>query len=288
MKAEVWDSRRCLLGEGPIALGTEVLWVDILGKRVLSKDLRSAQIEEFDTHDHVSFVLPRVGGGVVLGIADGPYLRDVDDTQHRLPGRVEADGHDGRNPTRWNDAKISPTGEIWLGSMTYDLLPHEAALYRLPKDGTSIKRMLGEVTLSNGLGWSRDGRRFFYIDTPTQRVDVFDVEGEEITNRRTLVDLSQTPGLPDGLAIDVDDGVWVAFWEGAAVRRYNGQTGALTDQIDLPIPRVTSCAFVGSDFDQLVITTARADEPDDDVTESGMTFICEPGVTGLPTLLFAG
>jgi sugar lactone lactonase YvrE len=195
MKAEVWDARRCVLGEGPVVRGSEVFWVDILGKRVLSRNIESEQITEFDTHDHVSFVLPRAGGELMLGIADGPYLRDVDGALYRLPGRVEADGHDDPNPTRWNDAKVSPSGETWLGSMTYDVLPHEAALYRLSQDGASIKRMLSEVTLSNGLGWSRDGTRFFYIDTPTRRVDVFDVVSEGITNRRTFIDLSSTTGM---------------------------------------------------------------------------------------------
>jgi sugar lactone lactonase YvrE len=286
MKAEVWDARRCVLGEGPVVRGSEVFWVDILGKRVLSRNIESEQITEFDTHDHVSFVLPRAGGELMLGIADGPYLRNVDGALHRLPGRVEADGHDDPNPTRWNDAKVSPTGETWLGSMTYDVLPHEAALYRLSQDGASIKRILSEVTLSNGLGWSRDGTRFFYIDTPTRRVDVFDVVSEGITNRRTFIDLSSTTGMPDGLAVDAEDGVWVAFWDGGAVRRYDGQTGVLTAQIDLPVPRVTSCAFIGAQFDQMVITTARADHPSDDVAESGMTFIAQPGVSGLPTWVF--
>jgi len=264
------------------------MWVDILGKKVLSRDLESYQIGEFETQDHVSFALPRAGGGEVLGIVDGPYLRDVDGALHRLPGRVEADGSDGANPTRWNDAKVSPLGEVWLGSMTYDVLPNEAGLYRLAKDGSQVNRILDDVTLSNGLGWSADGSRFYYIDTPTRRVDVFDVADSDLANRQTLVDVSEARGFPDGLAVDSDDGIWVAFWEGSAVRRYDGDTGALTAEIEVPVPRVTSCAFAGAKVNQLIITTARGDQTDDDVPESGMTFICEPGVVGLPTVLFAG
>lgn len=288
LKAELWDNRRCILGEGPVAYGrSQVMWVDILGKKVLSRDLETHQIGEFETQDHVSFVLPRVGGGEVLGIADGPYLRDVDGALHRLPGRVEADGSDGVNPTRWNDAKVSPLGEVWLGSMTYDVLPNQAGLYRLAKDGLQLKRILDDITLGNGLGWSADGSRFYYIDTPTRRVDVFDVVGSNLTNRQTLVDVSDAGGFPDGLAVDSDGGIWVAFWEGSAVRRYDGGTGVLTTEIAVPVPRVTSCAFAGAKLNQLIITTALGKQDEDDVPESGMTFICEPGFVGLPTVLFA-
>ncbi len=75
-------------------------------------------------------------------------------------------------------------------------------------------------------------------------------------NRRPLVEIEDGAGFPDGLTVDADGCVWVALWDGAAVRRYTPD-GALDRVIPLPVPRVTACAFAGPGLTDLYITTAR-------------------------------
>ena len=291
MEYEVFDERRCILGEGPSASGAEhelITWVDVLGKRVLAHDLKTGERSEIQTSQHVSFAIPRVRGGYVLGLAAGPVLYDAEGRISNLPGRVEADGVTDPNPIRWNDAKVSPSGELWLGTMTYDLLPGKSALYRMSRDGRTITRILSNVTISNGIGWSPDGSRMFFIDSPTQRVSVFDVDGSKISNQRTFVDVAEFDGVPDGLCVDSEGGVWVAFWEGSAIRRFDGGNGALTQEVRFATPRITSCAFGGSSLDRLFVTSARDDSPDGENSEAGMAFVINPGVSGLPVQAFPG
>jgi len=92
------------------------------------------------------------------------------------------------------------------------------------------------------------------------------------------------PGLPDGMAIDAQDGLWVAFWGSSIVRRFD-QDFNVTAEINLPAPYVTSCTFAGPDLDTLIITTAHNGEADA-ASQAGMTFICKPGVQGVATNLF--
>jgi sugar lactone lactonase YvrE len=148
--------------------------------------------------------------------------------------------------------------------------------------------VLGDLTISNGLGWSPDRSTMYFVDTPTGRVDAFDYDPGTgaIGHRRPFAVLGARDGSPDGLCVDAAGGVWVALWNGSAVRRYT-PAGDLERTVTLPTPQVTSCAFVGDRLDLLLITTAadgRADDP-----AAGRTYVHRPGdVTGLPTDRFAG
>ena len=122
--------------------------------------------------------------------------------------------------------------------------------------------MLADVTISNGLAWTADGSRAYYIDTPTGRIDLFDADGAAgLAGRRPFAAIDPADGYPDGLTLDADDRVWVALWGGAAVRCYDVD-GSLVEQVELPVPKVTACTFGGPELDELYITTSReGDEP---------------------------
>ncbi|MFJ8144385.1 SMP-30/gluconolactonase/LRE family protein [Streptomyces sp. NPDC096048] len=246
------------LGEGPTwdpATG-RLLWIDILNSRVHTYDPATGRRTVRRTDQHVGAVKPRAGGGLVLNLRDGIGLLDPDDTfrwLHReaVPGR------------RANDAAVAPDGTLWAGTMRYDEAPGGGSLSRVTGDGT-VEVVLGDVAVSNGTGWSPDGRLMYYVDSPTRRIDVFDVadpgtgggRNGRITGRRPLAAIEDGAGFPDGLCVDAEGCVWVALWDGGAVRRYT-PSGDLDRVIALPVPRVTACAFGGPGLTDLYITTAR-------------------------------
>jgi len=289
LKAEVFDSRRNVLGEGPTSSGAKnnhVMWVDIYGKAVRWRNLESGEIGEYQTPEDVGFVIPLAEGGELLGTAHGPHVRDLSGNYRKVPGRVEADGYLANKNLRWNDAKVAPWGDLFLGSMTYDFETNAGALYQLQKGGRHIRRLFGDVTISNGIDWTIDQKIMFYVDTPLRRVDKFDVEERDIKNRRTFINFPDEFGMPDGFCMDANDNLWVAFWEGSAIRCFDGQSGKLIEQIDLPARRITSGAFAGANLDQLIITSARDDDEAGEAPEAGMTFIATPGVKGKVTNTF--
>ncbi|MGW0334772.1 SMP-30/gluconolactonase/LRE family protein [Streptomyces sp. NPDC003011] len=247
---EVAVRAEATLGEGPTwdAAAGRLIWIDILGCRIHTYDPVSGRRTSRTTEQHVGAVKPRAGGGLVLNLRDGVGLVDPDDTfrwLHRepVPGR------------RANDAAVAADGSLWAGTMRYDEAPGGGTLSRITGDGT-VEVVLDDVAVSNGTGWSPDGRLMYYIDSPTRRVDVFDFADGRPRDRRPLVEIEDGAGFPDGLTVDADGCVWVALWDGAAVRRYT-PGGELDQVIDLPTPRVTACAFGGPDLTDLYITTAR-------------------------------
>ncbi|NEC50127.1 SMP-30/gluconolactonase/LRE family protein [Actinospica acidiphila] len=239
------------LGEGATwdpATG-RLLWIDILNSRVHTYDPATGRRTVRRTEQHVGAVKPRAGGGLVLNLRDGVGLLDADDTFRWLHREPVA----GR---RGNDAAVAPDGSLLAGTMRYDEATGGGTLSRVTGDGTATV-LLDDVTVSNGTGWSPDGRLMYYIDTPTRRVDVCDFgEDGTIAARRPLAEIEEGAGFPDGLTVDADGCVWVALWDGGAVRRYT-PSGELDRVIELPVPRVTCCAFGGPGLTDLYVTTAR-------------------------------
>ncbi|MGV9555129.1 SMP-30/gluconolactonase/LRE family protein [Streptomyces sp. NPDC003401] len=238
------------LGEGPTwdpAAG-RLLWLDILGSRLHTYDPSTDRRTVRVTDQHVGAAKPRAGGGLVLNLRDGVGLLDEDGgfrwlRREPVPGR------------RANDAAVAPDGSLWAGTMRYDEAPGGGSLSRITGDG-SASVVLDDVAVSNGTGWSPCGTLMYYIDSPTRRVDVFDHAEGRVTNRRPFAVVEEGAGFPDGLTVDADGCVWVALWDGAAVRRYT-PAGTLDREIRFPVPRVTACAFGGPGLTDLYVTTAR-------------------------------
>jgi sugar lactone lactonase YvrE len=270
------------LGEGPTWDPHEqrLIWVDILGSRVHAYHPGSGRRTVMATEQHVGAAKPRVGGGLVVNLRDGVGLYDRDPDGFRWLRREVVPGR------RANDAAVAPDGALWVGTMRYDEAPGGGTLSRIAPDGTA-QTVLDDVAVSNGTGWSPDGRLMYYIDSPTRRIDVFDVGEDQLPlNRRQLAAVEDDAGFPDGLTVDADGCVWVALWDGGAVRRYTPD-GELDRVVELPVRRPTACAFGGADLTDLYITTARTglDAPH---PLSGSVLVVPGAGKGLPQPAFAG
>jgi sugar lactone lactonase YvrE len=187
-----------------------------------------------------------------------------------------------------NDGACDARGRFWAGTMRVDGKGAEGALYRLGPD-RSVARMLDGVGISNGIAWSSDETRMYYVDTPTRGVDVFDFDAEHgtVSNRRRVVEFDGADGEPDGMILDEEDCLWVALWGGWAVRRYSPD-GELLGVLDVAVGRVTKCAFGGPELDDLFVTTASPETPDSAQPHAGGVFRARVGVKGRPANLYAG
>jgi sugar lactone lactonase YvrE len=271
----VWDDRRARLW-----------WVDIMAGIVHLTDPATGSDSAIAVGQPVGALGLRRRGKPVLAVRDG-FASLREDGGLDLIAEVEID-----DPTmRMNDGKVGPDGGFWAGTMAIDERPGVGRLYRLDPHG-SVDRLLKGTTISNGLDWSADGRVLYYIDTPTRRVDRFDVgrDGRTLSRRRSAVDLGRSAGLPDGLTVDTHGYLWVCLWDGWAVERYSPE-GRLDRRIEIPAAQVTSCAFGGPDLEELFITTAQEGFPTggrSDQPHAGGIFRVRPGVRGRPSHRFAG
>ena len=245
------------LGEGPVwDEKAEVLWwIDWAQGVVFRGDVLTASSDAFRVGATVAAVALTPTGRVALALEHGFAELDPDTGRVRELARVEPD----EMATRMCDGKCDANGRFWAGTMALDERSPIGALFVMETDGR-VRRVLEDVVVSNGLCWSADNSRFYYIDSALHRIDVFhfDLSTGIVSNRATVVDVPSEQGDPDGLTIDSEGYLWVALWDGWQVRRYSPE-GDLDTVIELPVARPTCCAFGGTDLRDLFITTAMPD-----------------------------
>jgi sugar lactone lactonase YvrE len=271
------------LGEGPVwqAPDRVVLWVDITAGLVHRFDPATGRDETFGVGAPVGAVVPTTSGRWALTGPDGFALYDPATGERETLADVEAD--DPR--TRMNDGACDPAGRFWAGTMDVEGRRPIGSLYRLGSDRVPA-RVLDGVTISNGLAWSPDASTMYYIDSVTHAVDALDFETETgaVAARRHLAEFPEAWGLPDGMTIDEEGFLWVAFWRGSALRRI-APDGRVVATVRFPVSLVTSCAFGGADLSDLYVTSARIEltevERGEQPTAGGL-FLLRPGVRGLP------
>lgn len=282
IQVEVVGSRVSQWGEGPIWHHGRLLYVDIESHLVVAFDPETATEKVWNVGQRVGTVVPRRSGGLVWAGDDGFYfLNETSGVSTAI-----ADPEIGVLDNRFNDGKCDPAGRLWAGTICLKKRP-EAALYCLDTD-LSVSKKFAPVTNSNGIVWSRDGQTMYYIDTPSKKVRAFDfdVAAGSISEERVIWDTSADESSPDGMTIDNEDRLWIAFCHGAKVVCYDPVAGQKLEQINFPCIETTACAFGGSDLSELYVTTGV--KPGFDEAAAGRLFVCKPGVVGVPATAFAG
>lgn len=275
MRAEQVTGAVAEHGEGPVwdVRTDELVSVDMHRGDLLHVD-RGGAVRRRHVADLVAALRPRPDGGWVLGVRRGFALLGPGPDGATTPLDELWDDPD----VRMNDGGCDPSGAFWCGSMGPQ---GRAALHRLDADGTVTTPLTG-LTVSNGLSWTPDGARAYYVDSDTGRVDVLRTEGARVVDRSPFAEVD---GTPDGLTTDAEGGVWVAVFGGGAVVRFapDGRRDAV---VEVPASHPTSCAFGGPDLDELWITTSTQETGPDG--RSGAFYRCLPGVRGVAPLPYRG
>ncbi len=277
------------LGEGPhwSCRDQALYWVDILAPSVHRLNVSTGENTTVRTSEPVGAVVTRTRGGLVAATQHGFQALDFD--TGALTPIADPEAHLQEN--RFNDGKCDRRGRFWAGTMRLDASAPSGGLYRLDADGT-VHTMDTGFHVSNGLGWSVDGRLMYFTESKSRRIFVYDFDATTgtVENRRLFVLVPDAAGVPDGLTVDSQGFVWSANWDGWCITRYDPQ-GKVERVINLPVPRPTSCSFGGANLDILYITTARIRLSAQRLAEaplSGSVFALDAGVRGLPEPEYAG
>ncbi|MXX42776.1 MAG: SMP-30/gluconolactonase/LRE family protein [Acidimicrobiales bacterium] len=247
-------------------------------------DVPNGGVRRLRPDGEIEIVVPkrRGVGGMVLH-ADGGVVVSGRNIQHVTDAGSEV--LFAPDVAGFNDMHTDSLGRVYVGSLRRNPFdessPDEAGeLYRINLDG-STDEVYGDVQLTNGIGFSPDGTRLYHSDSIPGRVWVSDVDGDVVSNRREFVAERK---VPDGLAVDVDGGVWVALAEGGRVQRYTPD-GEPDLAVPVPDQFVTSVCFGGADMRDLYIVTGGSTADALGAAGGGCIFRTRAPVAGVPTPL---
>ena len=275
-------SIRSQWGEGPIWWDNALYYVDIEGHQVHRYDPADGSERSWNVGQRVGTVVPRASGGLVIAGDEGFFFLD-EETGALNP---IADPEQEQRHNRFNDGKCWPDGRFFAGSISLVKKPGGAMLYRLDPDLT-VHEAFGPVTNSNGIAWSPGGKTVYYIDSPRKEVLAFDYEDGQLHNLRSAIHTAHIDASPDGMTIDANGHLWIAFCHGGCVSCFDPDTGDELHRIALPCLETTACAFGGPDLSDLFVTTGVHKTAKE--KNAGRLFVIRDlKVKGLPANTFRG
>jgi sugar lactone lactonase YvrE len=287
----VWDDRAGL-----------VRWVDIREGRVLAGTLSGDEIETVDDRhlgQTVGAVALAEDGGLLVAAARGLATISPDGQVSFGPDLSSVVAPDGRIPWRLNDGIVDPQGRFIVGTLALDETPTAndgessgpcEVLLRVSPDG-QVETLRTGMGMSNGLGFSPDGKILYLIDTLSGTLSRHSYggshgDGDFDVNEPWVTVFDDFPSYADGMTVDADGDLWVALWGGSRVSRY-ASDGRHIGDIAVNATQPTCAGFIGPSLNRLAITSARKDltEVTDD---SGSLFVGDVNAIGKLEYRWAG
>jgi sugar lactone lactonase YvrE len=276
-----------VLGEGPVWVSREaaLYWVDIKGWKVFRLGEQGV-LDEWDTPLRVGSLAPRASGGFIAGTDEGIAIVDLAAGRFEVVEQPEAELPDNR----FNDGKVDRRGRFWAGTMDDRQKQATGTLYRIGSDLRAVPIDAG-YGVTNGPAFSPGGEIMYHNDSARKVTYAFDVDDDgNAANRREFARYGKDDGYPDGMTVDAEGCLWIAFWDGWCVRRYS-PAGECLAKIEVPVARPTSCAFGGRGLDRLYISSASIELDAAALAVqplAGGLFMATPGVRGIAEIPFAG
>ncbi len=291
MSVELVLDTKCVIGEGPSwDERTQTLYfIDLLGNEILS--WHGQELKRMKLNENIGTAVVRETGGMMAATLTGYHAVDFPDGKSVMIVDPEKD----RANSRFNDGKCDAKGRFWAGTMSRTLdsgygeaLP-ESALWCLDTDG-NVSKKLDHVIQGNGIVWTMDNTKMYFIDSQTYTVQEFDFDLEkgELSNGHVVVKVPRRMGLPDGMTVDEEGMIWVALWGGGALSRWDPRTGDLLEKVAIPAKNVTACTFGGRNMDELYITTAALDTDLTEYPNAGGLFKIKMDLKGVPSYRYKG
>ena len=280
-------TRTSTWGEGPIWWKGHLLYVDTEGQLLIRLNPDTGQEQVWKVDERVGTIVPtRNEHFLYAGDTGIIYLNPETEEKVAL---ADPEAH-LRQVNRFNDGKCDPAGRFWTGTISLVKNPGTAALYMLDQSGQLHLKLPG-ITNSNGICWSTDAKSMYHIDTPLKQVRrySFDLKSGQIGHQKIVIDTAAegVKGSPDGMAIDAQGKLWIAFCHGGCIARFDPRNGKRMQQVHLPCVETTACAFGGENLDRLFVTTGIHRNVRE--KNAGKIFVIDGlGIQGVPAFSYEG
>jgi xylono-1,5-lactonase len=263
--------------EGPVWDPANGLYFsDVLGGGIYLLDRRGEVSQAVPKRRGVGGLALHVDGGLIAGGRDIVHVSLADHSMRVLLAQTAAEGAIG-----FNDLTTDAHGRVYAGSIAFAVFKAEQMkpgnLYVI--DGAGKARQISDgILLTNGLGFSPDGRRLYHADALRELIRVYDVNEDGSVGHWRAFAATGAGSVPDGLKVAADGSVWVADAHNGRVAVFEPD-GRHRRDIAVPRPMVTSLCFGGDDLRDLYIVTGSWNGPSE---TCGTVYRVRSEVAGLP------
>lgn len=282
-KAEVFLNSENKLGEGPewSPLNQLLSWVDILDKKFHFINLETNNFQSIAVDQVLGFAIPTTKKNFyITGQLDEICMLDIQTKKSQVLKEIP----ENKILNRFNDAKCDKLGRLWAGTITDNFSVSPGGFYRIDNDLTVHKVMTG-IGCSNGLCWSSNSKKFYYIDTPALKLRSydFDLDSGKLSNESVLLEYPKPKGYLDGMTIDEEDKLWISIWGGSKIIRFCPHSKKVIGEISVNAKQPTSVVFAGKNLEKIFITSARVGIDPSIIKknpEEGSLFVVETKIKG--------
>lgn len=284
MSVSVASRERARLGESPLwdATRRRLLYLDLMDPAILVVEVGQDRggRHELSLPAPLGGLVQYQGGSFAVCCRTGMFRVCPDSLS---VGELLVPPHDSFGVAPPNDACVHPAGHVLIATADAAESSPTGGLF-VVREG-EFQRIADDYVVGNGPAVSPDGRTLYVADSPRGIIYAYDWEGStaSVARRRAFASVPKSDGLPDGLRVDADGGVWSARWGGGSIVRY-APDGREDLRLRIPASLVTSSAFGGNDLRTLYITTARA-EAEGEAGLGGCLFRADVEVPGVPQAL---
>jgi len=295
-KPEVFQDCKNNLGEGIIWSqdNNSLYWLDIPMPSKLHKySFNDNNYEIFDMPEMITALAERSNDNLLIASHYGINNFDLKNKNFKQILKLETE----KPFNRCNDGAADNLGNFWVGTMQnniaddgsdINITKNSGSLFSIDKDFNVICHE-SEIGISNTFAWSPNNDKFYFSDTLTGIISVYDydIKNKKISNKKDFAKFER--GYPDGSTVDSEGFLWNCRWGGSCVVRFN-PNGEVDKVIELPVPNITSCTFGGKDLKTLFITTARMGMTKEEIyntPHAGSLFALETNIQGKPDFKFA-
>jgi D-xylonolactonase len=219
----VWDGR-AVLGEGLVwDAGRRVFWfVDIKGGRLHRHDLATGETHDWTVPGGMLTTVDVTADGRLIGTTRNALVKiKVGDPSEFLDLDHLAHPPEWHERLRFNDGAFAPDGAFWAGFMDDSEEEALGGWWRFAPDGAATL-LGGDIKVANGPAFDAASGLTYLTDSARGTVWVMDgTTAEAFETRRVFRQFDgDRDGYPDGMTVDAQGRVWIAFWDGARVQAF--------------------------------------------------------------------
>ena len=280
--AELLVDSKCILAEGIQwnEIENRLYWCDIHGAKLWSSDEDGGNVTILDLPDRIGSFTFDKDGNLLIAFVDGLYKMKAGTTDRELVEKI-----DENNPvTRLNDGRCDRQGRFIVGGMDEENFQPLSQVFQY--DGHTVKTLITNVSCSNSICFSPDGKSMYFADSPTRVIRKYHYEPEtgKIGNEfEVFAELAEHEGVPDGSCVDVEGGIWNARFGSSSVQRYLSD-GTIDVLVSLPVSQLTCCCIGGKNMNRLFISSAQENLTENQLQAqplAGGIFVANSNVSGI-------